>query len=112
MAAFLPSTRAHPPDQLARSRQWVDSPALMEIGFAPPLLLLDSSRENHQARNYPSTRKMAGSIESSALDALRRRLVSATVHVPGSESYKKSIVRWSDTGMRHAVCEPIHVRSE
>jgi hypothetical protein len=48
---------------------------------------------------------MAASIESSALDALRRQLVSATVNVPGSEGYKKSIVRWSDTGVRHAVCE-------
>lgn len=48
---------------------------------------------------------MPASIESSALDALRRKLVSAIVHVPGSEGYEESIVRWSDTGMRHAVCE-------
>lgn len=53
---------------------------------------------------------MAASIESSALDALRGRLASATVHVPGSEGYRESIVRWSNTGMRHAVREMFHAQ--
>ncbi|CAG8933639.1 unnamed protein product [Penicillium salamii] len=42
------------------------------------------------------------SIHPAALEALRSRLNSATIYTPDSENYKQSLIRWSDTGMRHA----------
>ncbi|KAJ5688526.1 Xylooligosaccharide oxidase [Penicillium macrosclerotiorum] len=51
---------------------------------------------------------MAG-ITAAAVEALRSRLATAHIHTPGSDGYLDSLVRWSDTGMKHAgvVIQPI-----
>lgn len=44
------------------------------------------------------------SIDTAVLEALRSRLMTtATLYTPGSEGYKESLVRWSDTGSKPAV---------
>lgn len=50
------------------------------------------------------------SIDTAVLEALRSRLMTtATLYTPGSEGYKESLVRWSDTGSKPAgvVLQPI-----
>lgn len=42
-------------------------------------------------------------IDNTAIETLRSQLTTATVYVPGSVNYRESIVRWSDTGIKHAV---------
>ncbi|KAJ5086175.1 Xylooligosaccharide oxidase [Penicillium argentinense] len=42
------------------------------------------------------------SITAASIDILRSRLTTAIVHVPGSEGYQQSLVRWSDTGVKRA----------
>lgn len=43
------------------------------------------------------------SIRFSAIEALRSQLMTATLHTPDSLGYEESLVRWSDTGIKHAV---------
>lgn len=44
-------------------------------------------------------------ISSSMIDNLRSRLTTAIVLTPDSEGYLDSLVRWSDTGRKQAVCD-------
>ncbi|KAJ5143431.1 FAD linked oxidase N-terminal [Penicillium bovifimosum] len=48
-------------------------------------------------------------INSAAIEALRSRLKNATIYTPDSEGYKKSLIRWSDTGTKYAgiVVQPV-----
>ncbi|KAJ5678547.1 FAD linked oxidase N-terminal [Penicillium maclennaniae] len=50
-----------------------------------------------------------GPIRASTINALRSQLATATLHTPDSSGYKKSLIRWSDTGMKHAgvVVQPV-----
>lgn len=47
-------------------------------------------------------------VGASAIEALRTRLTTATIYVPGIDGYEESLTRWSDTGMKRAVSDGNH----
>lgn len=49
-------------------------------------------------------------ISATAISALRSQLVTATLYTPDSLGYEESLIRWSDTGMKHAVGRNAQIR--